>query len=863
MAMWAALEGVTHTTPLRNGVLIIFSKNLKGRIGIFCNRYISGAVIEPGGQTGLDAVRELLSIKGGMFGFRATMGDESKELAQSLGLDISELMLSKSSEGATAGEALGALMAPGSQLLRASDLGGSEVSDDAENLAEGDELPDGEDAAAEDGSEDGSFSYLDWFADQMGEPDILPKIRQILLPALPRIMDPAQAPAEPVHHVSNDLEMYGKLLQTEQDKVTKDIERSLERGRAAKNGDDAVGELKLLSEFIQSEQARAEQWNGLDQIPTPSSTSTSRPDHQAIRKPNLRGTGEYNKDCGDLLATSQHRISVPKDFVSKKSLAAAPKIKRFFDVDRLRDKRVIGVACISILIMLIVGITTVQSNSAMETSLTQAKKALQDKQADRAIFILNNAIEKDPTSSRAFFYRGLAYATSGDYDHAKLDFEAAMLRGAPQARVLLARASAACKAEQYEEAIQDCNDLLKMEPKNLEAMLILTTSFERQRDYDGIEKIATQAIGITDDPAIKAHLLVQRGFARTRQRKHADAGHDFGQAIVLKPDASTYMQRGDAYRSLKRWGVAVSDYSQVIAKDPRRYEAYVARGICYGALHEDKSAMKDFGRALSLDKAGVEAYIQRGSLHLSRSNYRLAANDLEDAIKLLPNDTETQQKLAAAYTHLHRAIPRAWLRGVTNGSASSTSSRSMISDAQPDTVGSGKMPSDPKQLVSVGYKYLTNGEIQYAIQMFAEAIKKQPNNVEARRYMAHALVESGSAATAISQFEALVSLDALTPADALIYSKALSNTRNTERAVDVLTNYLTRSPKNISLRAELTRLYLSIGFGTKAESAYREGLTYVRTAADKALLDSAYRNAGGTQRVSPGAGKVKDSDLGG
>jgi len=187
----------------------------------------------------------------------------------------------------------------------------------------------------------------------------------------------------------------------------------------------------------------------------------------------------------------------------------------------------------------------------------------------------------------------------------------------------------------------------------------------------------------------------------------------------------------------------------------------------------------------------------------------------------------------------------------------------MISDAQPDTVGSGKMPSDPKQLVSVGYKYLTNGEIQYAIQMFAEAIKKQPNNVEARRYMAHALVESGSAATAISQFEALVSLDALTPADALIYSKALSNTRNTERAVDVLTNYLTRSPKNISLRAELTRLYLSIGFGTKAESAYREGLTYVRTAADKALLDSAYRNAGGTQRVSPGAGKVKDSDLGG
>ena len=80
------------------------------------------------------------------------------------------------------------------------------------------------------------------------------------------------------------------------------------------------------------------------------------------------------------------------------------------------------------------------------------------------------------------------------------------------------------KNEQYDDGVKDCNELLKTDSKNLEALLILTTCLERQRQYDGVEKSATQAIDISDDPATKAHLLVQRGFARTQQRKYGEAG---------------------------------------------------------------------------------------------------------------------------------------------------------------------------------------------------------------------------------------------------------------------------------------------------------------------------------------------------
>jgi predicted Zn-dependent protease len=150
--------------------------------------------------------------------------------------------------------------------------------------------------------------------------------------------------------------------------------------------------------------------------------------------------------------------------------------------------------------------------------------------------------------------------------------------------------------------------------------------------------------------------------------------------------------------------------------------------------------------------------------------------------------------------------------------------------------------------------------------MFTEAIKKEPNNVDARRYLAHALVESGSSEAAIAQYGALVTLNAMNNRDALSYAKALSNTGNTERAVDILSHYLQTSPAEAALRAELIRMYMSIGFAQKAEAAYREGLPYAQTGAQRALLDGAYggaRRGGGRGSTSPGGSKVTNSELGG
>jgi tetratricopeptide (TPR) repeat protein len=848
--LWPAVEGITQTDPIRNGVLIIFANDVRGRVGIFCNRYISGAINDTTGSTGVQAAKELLAASAGMFGFRPCMGNEPVELAQDIALDLDELLLLRDEKNDIV-DALMLVAAPGKgeRIRDTKTMEPLTTKSSSGTFRAYQAAP-----VIEKSSQNDQFSYMDWFADEQAtQSDNLPKFRQILMGALPAGADAKAKTAGP--SAQDDLALYGRLLESEKAKVVRDIELSMQRARkdggtdTAEN-DEAISELKMMSDFIQSEQARAQKWSGLDQIPTP---------RAGLGKANPgnipRETAPEYGDKTDLLSVSRHHITLPKDFIRRVAIEEPPP-REFFNLDWLRRPWVVATASLSILAVVVAGISTMQSRSEFEDCLAQAKGALKLRHPDDAVYVLNKAIEKDGSNHRAFFYRGLAYSAMGEYDKAAKDFETSMNLGGPRTRTKIARASAACQAGNFEDAVTDCTDVLKENENNVEALMIRATSYERLKDYSKVIRDTTHALSNAKDPDNRAHLLLQRGVAYTKEGKPNDAERDFGDAIHLKPDAPTYMQRGDAYRSLRAYGQAAADYSKVISFDPRNYEAYVARGIAYGAIHKDREALKDFARALSINKTGVEAMIQRGSLLLSNAHYRLAANDFEDAMALCPHDVETQQKLAMAYTHLHKTFPKAWLHNTevvaaTERPGSRISSTGAAGEAPATMDGGFKMPTDTKQLLSVGYQYLTNGQVSYATQMFSEAVRKEPNNADARRYLAHALLSSGSTAAAVSQFDALVDLDALTPRDASAYVKALTASGDTNRAADVLAQCVESRPRDLALRAELMRLYNSMGLTAKSQACYQQGLRYARSATQRAELDAALRSRTSTPGSTP------------
>lgn len=89
-----ALEACTRLSSVKNGVLRISSQEANGLIGVFCGRFITGAVLTLSGDTGFRALRKLLSAKDGTFAFMDAGEEDLPDLKQSLGVDVQMLLAS-------------------------------------------------------------------------------------------------------------------------------------------------------------------------------------------------------------------------------------------------------------------------------------------------------------------------------------------------------------------------------------------------------------------------------------------------------------------------------------------------------------------------------------------------------------------------------------------------------------------------------------------------------------------------------------------------------------------------------------------------------------------------------------------------
>ena len=131
----------------------------------------------------------------------------------------------------------------------------------------------------------------------------------------------------------------------------------------------------------------------------------------------------------------------------------------------------------------------------------------------RAIELLNEAIQLDPDNALAYFNRGNIYANLGQYQRAIEDLDRAIQLEPDNALYYLDRGLAYADLGQDQQAIQDYNEAIRLEPTAL-------------------------------------HYNI-RAFVYSRLGEHQRAIEDFDKAIQLVPDNGVYYNdRGNAYEAL-------------------------------------------------------------------------------------------------------------------------------------------------------------------------------------------------------------------------------------------------------------------------------------------------------------------------
>lgn len=180
-----------------------------------------------------------------------------------------------------------------------------------------------------------------------------------------------------------------------------------------------------------------------------------------------------------------------------------------------------------------------------------------------AIKHYTTAIKFDSNSVGSYNNRGIAKASIGHYEAAISDFKITISKDPKHKDAYSNLALAKSKLHYASEVIiEDCNQAIQINPKNVEAYSIRASEYQKQGKF--IEAIS-----------------------------------DCNQALSINPDFSeAFNNRGNVYWNLREFDKAISDYDQALRIDSQYPEAYINRGGVYLEKGLHKKAIASYCMAI-------------------------------------------------------------------------------------------------------------------------------------------------------------------------------------------------------------------------------------------------------------------------
>jgi tetratricopeptide (TPR) repeat protein len=194
-----------------------------------------------------------------------------------------------------------------------------------------------------------------------------------------------------------------------------------------------------------------------------------------------------------------------------------------------------------------------------------------------------------------------------NYEQAIKDYSEVIRLDSKFAPAYAARGDAFIMLGKFDEAIQDLSEAIQLNPKNYLAYQLRGTAYYANQQFD-------KAINDLD-------------FALEDESNDADTVKLRGQAFKI---------RGITYYSKHSFTNAIDDLTQALKYLPDDYEIYETRGDCYDRRTDADKVLNDFNKAIQLNPEDSRALYERGRFYSYAGAYTNAIHDFETAIKLKP-----------------------------------------------------------------------------------------------------------------------------------------------------------------------------------------------------------------------------------
>ncbi len=172
--------------------------------------------------------------------------------------------------------------------------------------------------------------------------------------------------------------------------------------------------------------------------------------------------------------------------------------------------------------------------------------------SDTAVLIKDNPMN--------YYYRGLVYIKLNNDIMGKKELEKAISKNRKLVVPRLALAGLLLKTN-TEEAMNQCNEVLKADNKNTAAYLMRSKVYRKNFDYpSAINDLSKNILIEPDNP----EFYFARGECYQEFNQHTNAIGDFSKYIDLRPDEpAAYSARARSYEEIMNFEKAIGDYSKV------------------------------------------------------------------------------------------------------------------------------------------------------------------------------------------------------------------------------------------------------------------------------------------------------------
>jgi tetratricopeptide (TPR) repeat protein len=195
----------------------------------------------------------------------------------------------------------------------------------------------------------------------------------------------------------------------------------------------------------------------------------------------------------------------------------------------------------------------------------------------------------------------------------------------------------------FEKALEFFNNGLRRNP-SAEFYTIRGTIWTEKQEYDKAIADFNEALRV-DPKYASAHSA--RDMARRKRGDSDKALTNPGKAVRLDPKhAVTYYNRGIARQTRGEFDKALADFNQSIRFDPQHANAFSARGALLQNKGDLEKAIADYDEAIRLDPKQAAAHANRGIAWQKLGRYDIASADWKEAIRLDPKNVNAHCALA-------------------------------------------------------------------------------------------------------------------------------------------------------------------------------------------------------------------------